>query len=247
MFLKNLNWNFVGLQALITIICMKIADIVFLNFAPAKIILPSCEIFIALLVLLFLRKNIRGSFGSLEIFIGTQLGFLLLNQNLNWLATGTALVAIWLLKQNELKPGNLPKEHYLWTTVILAVFAILAWYCFGVASLKWIIAAFIGWIFQMTSQLSNSFQWQTNSSLWYPEQIHSPYLWVIGFLLADYGITGLHFMNGNINLGLALIFGGILQKDKIGRWFSSTRLIAVSMVAIPEILYNTLQFLLQYY
>jgi hypothetical protein len=244
---KNLNWNIVGFQTLTIVICMKIAQMAWLEVPSETILLPSCQIVFAIVLLFFMRVQIRGSFGSLEIFIGTQIGFFLLNQNLNWLATGTALVAIWLLKQNELKPGNLPEKQYLWTTVVLLVFAILVWYCFGAGSLKWIIAAFIGWIFQMTSQLSNSFKWQTNSSLWYPKQIHSPKLWIIGFLLANYGLTSLHFIDGNINLGLALILGSILQKDKIGRWFSTTRLIAVSMVAIPEILYNTLQFLLQYY
>jgi hypothetical protein len=244
--MRNINWSFVGFQTLVTIICMKLAEIVF-QFQTPDLLLPGCQILLAVTLLLLFRNHVRGSFQTLEIYVGTIIGYILLNQNFNWLGAGIALVAIWLLEQNEQKPGSLPKEHYLWTTIAFLICAILAWYCFGSGSLKWIITGFIGWIFQMTSQLSKSFEWHTNSSLWYPIQNHSPKLWIIGFLIANYGMTGLIFLDRNINLALALVLGKILQKDKIGRWISVTRVIAVFLIILPELLQNMFQFLLQYY
>lgn len=244
---RNLNWNLVGLQVLFTVICMKIADIILLNSAPEKILVPSCEIVLAVMILLLLRTKIRGSFGSLEIFIGGSFGLSLVNQKFDFLAIGVALVAIWLLEQNESKPETLTGKHYLWTTVVLLVFAGSAWYWFGVSSLKWIITVLIGWIFQMSYQLDKPNLWNINGDVWYPIQICSSKLWIASLTIANLGMLGFATTNSSINLALALVLGQLLQQDKIGRWFSITRLIAFMLVVLPELLQSTLQTLLQYY
>lgn len=236
-----------GLQASLTMICLKIADIILLHHSPQEIILPSCQILLAVILLLRLKKYARESFGSLEIFIGGTIGSLLVNQQLNLLAIGVALVAIWLLEQNESKPETLSAKIYLWSTMILLVFAILIWCAFGISSIIWIVTMLIGWIFQMACMTHRSRVWKTNTDIWYPIQICSPKLWIANLILANLGIIGLALNNLSINLALALVLGQFLRQDKIGRWFSITRAIAFMLVVLPELLQSTLQTLLQYY
>lgn len=247
MFLKNLNWNFVGLQASITIVCMKIADVVLLHHTFKEQILAICQILFAVVILLRLKKFTRESFGSLEIFIGSGLGMFLINQQFKLLAIVVALVAIWLLEQNESKSETLTGKQYLWTTLLLLVFTILTWCAFGISSITWIITMLIGWIFQMACMTHHSRVWKTNTDIWYPIQICSPKLWIANLMLANLGIIGVSLIGSSVNLALALVLGQFLRQDKIGRWFSITRLIAFTLVVLPELLQSTLQTLQQYY
>jgi hypothetical protein len=242
---KNLNWSIIGLQTLIVVICMKIAEMAWLDHTSEAILLPSCQIVFAVIILLFTCTKIRESFGSLEIFIGGTIGLLLVNQGFNLLAIGVSLVAIWLLEQNEVRPETVTGKHYLWITVVLLGFAILMWYWFGISSLKWIIILLIGWIFQMACMMNHRV-WKTNSAVWYPVQICRSKLWIANFVLANLGILGLALTNLSINLALILVLGKIFQKDRVGRWISITRVIAISLVVLPEIFQNALQFLLQH-
>jgi hypothetical protein len=244
---KNLNWSIVGLQTLVVVICMKIAEMAWLDRTSEAILLPSCQIMFAIMIWLFVRTKIRGPLGSLEIFIGGTIGLFLVNQQFNPLAIGVSLIAIWLLEQNESKPHVLPEKYNLWTTIVLLVFAFLVWHYFGNSSLKWIITVLLGWIFQMSCQLNKPYQWNTSGDLWHPVKMYAPKLWIVHFTIANLGLLGLTILNGGFNLALILVVGKIIQKDKLGRWFSITRVIAIFLVVLPEILQNILQFLLQYY
>ncbi len=249
MFLKNLNWNFVGLQALITVVCMKIAEMAWLERTSEAMLLPSCQIVFAIIVWLFVRTKIGGSFGSLEIFIGANLGFYLTNQPVNLFSFCFALVAIWLLEANEAKLDLLSKKNLLLTTVCLMACCGLVFSFFGILSAKWILYALIGWIFQLSCLFAKPFQWDSTPSggIWFPVEKHDPKIWVVFFFIANLGLLGLRVLTGNFNLALILVLGKIVQKDKIGRWISVTRVIAVLLVVLPEILQYVLKLLLQYY
>ena len=249
MSLRNLNWNIVGLQALITVICMKFADIVLLHQPLEEIILPSCQVVFSIIILLLIRTKIRGSFGSLEIFIGANLGFYLTNQQVNLFCFCFALVAIWLLEANEAQLDILSKNKLLITSMCLMTCCGLALSFFGILSAKWILYALIGWTFQLNCLFGKPFQWDSTPSggIWFPVEKHNPNLWIVFFFIANLGLLGLRVWTGNFNLALILVLGKIIQKDRSGRWISVTRVIAIFLVVLPEILQSTLHFLLQYY
>jgi hypothetical protein len=247
--LRSLNYGFVGLQALITIVCFKIADIVLFHQTLQETILPGCQILFAAIILLLLRKYFRGSFGSLELFIGGNVGFYLTNQPVNLFSFCFALIAIWLLEANEARLDVLSKKNLLLTSACLMACCGLVLYFFGIESEKWILSALIGWTFQLTCLLGKPFEWDSTPSggIWFPVEKHNPNLWIIAFFFANLGLLGLRVVIGNFNLALILVLGKIVQKDRSGRWISITRLIAVFLVILPEVLQNLLQFLLQYY
>jgi hypothetical protein len=246
---KNLNWSIVGLQTLVVVICMKIAEMAWLDRTLEALLLPSSQIALAIIILLFLRKNIRGSFGSLELFIGGNVGFYLTNQPVNLFSFCFALIAIWLLEANEARLDVLSKKNLLLTSACLMACCGLVLYFFGIESEKWILSALIGWTFQLTCLLGKPFEWDSTPSggIWFPVEKHNPNLWIIAFFFANLGLLGLRVVIGNFNLALILVLGKIVQKDRSGRWISITRLIAVFLVILPEVLQNLLQFLLQYY